>query len=594
MFAGPVLAQDPVARGLAASRAPLDAYGAVPPANLANAQPRPRLICSGGGASSNTNATPGQQAQFAFEAWCPHGGSQFQFMFPGYANNTSPTRLTYPVPMNLSVRIVHATWDPTVTYTAGQIVRWQSTPSNFTGAGSNNPEFQAVATNTNSMPSTDNANWTAAPVVTPTRISCGGNIYACGLTTITSPAGVVSTQGYFLTDPVNPGTCPSSGCFLEVLGYIAQTGSQVYPIAELPQPRFRGAYLASASSLTDLTATGAASVTISSASNVGMRPIAVLGQGYDGPSVCVAGDSIATGYVGGGLGSSTIVNAGTGYQNGDIVTPNGANASSGAIATPGTIIVGSQTGGVPSQLITATTGSYTNPATIPNQTLPSGTQATTGGHGTGLTVTTTFTTSGNDTGDLEGGKGFLQRGLDAKGIPWASISVSGDRAANWNLTDDYGRYDMMRVIGCHSLAAQLSINDVTFGSTAVQIEGWLNNIASNFLARGGLAAYLFETIPFPTSTDGYLTLGNQTVNATYDPVRQALNTWKNGAALIANGGLFTYTFPLNAVAESSPGSGKTAVDGVTVCPILCDGKHPSINGHIVQSAVISANAAQLK
>lgn len=78
-------------------------------------------------------------------------------------------------------------------------------------------------------------------------------------------------------------------------------------------------------------------------------------------------------------------------------------------------------------------------------------------------------------------------------------------------------------------------NDVTGGQTLAQVQATLLSLWSGAAARG---CKVFQTTitPRTTTTDNFLTLANQTADAT-DPVRVALNTWIRAGSPIDPGTL---------------------------------------------------------
>lgn len=167
---------------------------------------------------------------------------------------------------------------------------------------------------------------------------------------------------------------------------------------------------------------------------------------------------------------------------------------------------------------------------------------------------------------FNGKKGIITRSLGS--IPFLNLSLQGNIAQFW-VARATARALMLPKGS--AIIEQLGINDLNVNSrTPAQVEGDLQAIAA--LKRSGEKFYKTTITPESSSTDGWLTTGNQT------PLQQAnhatLNTdIRNGIAG------FTGFYDLASVWEFTQGSGiwipATSCSGVACTP---DGVHGTQNG----------------
>lgn len=150
-----------------------------------------------------------------------------------------------------------------------------------------------------------------------------------------------------------------------------------------------------------------------------------------------------------------------------------------------------------------------------------------------------------DTGDSLQNSGAIERGLQqAGGYGLLSMTRSGDALGNW-----YGSYNLrfMRMNLLSRLSAEvnmgacvfvvgLCVNDVTAGTTAAAIQLMIQQLCQDLLAFNPAGLFYETCMPGGvTSTDSFATVANQSVTASYDTARKAVNTWLRAGG----GGLFT-------------------------------------------------------
>jgi len=571
-FVTPVLAGSSLPPGT-----PVDAYGNAPRANLGYAAQQFVPVCNNTGINGNGNLTntggTTPQSRGRRVLYCPNGFKSLQLVLTGFYVSSSPAEvdLTAPVPINLGVEIsVAKPWLSTTTYSIGDTVNW---------AGA---QYTAAAGNTNSMPSASNANWTSLAVSRIVAVTCnGGRI--CTVPTATSPSGSTVTQPVYKTDVI-PVSC-TSACWIAVDFWIAQTGSQQYAIGRTGN-YWLGEYWAQAATETDASLTGGNLSPPQGSFSPYMIGAAIGIPNDNRPTVCVAGDSRAAGATGHALYVGTgVTSGGSSYVASDIgkvTTLSNAGGSGNFVYLSAQAIITGVSGGAVTSTAMIDAGDYSIAAS--GIVMPSGAQTLTGGGTTGSGATITpFEAGGFDYGDNFGGKGYIERGLDAAGIPWVSVSRSSDTVAAW-ITRDYDRLAFIQAVGCRDVLVELMINDIG-SSSAATIEANLVKIGTDLASLGTVkGVYLLTAPPVSTSTDGFATLVNQTTN-TNNGVRVAVNNWIRGTPTPFSG-----YFETADLGESSRDSGLWTVTGVT-CQVICDstGFHPTRYGHALMAPAITNN-----
>lgn len=201
-----------------------------------------------------------------------------------------------------------------------------------------------------------------------------------------------------------------------------------------------------------------------------------------------------------------------------------------------------------------------------------------------------------------GGGGYIGRGLNTLGIGLVNCGVQGDTVGNFVTASSYRR--LANILTGRTVIFEYGRNDV---SNLVA----LATIQANLITSWGFANRQYDSViqttitPRPNSSDGYQTVGNQTLIVAAEAIRVPLNTWLRAGAPIMAGAAVTvgtkgalvagaYGHPLTAVidpcvqVETALNSGlwnaaansRTVNDGTTA-------------GSIVTSATIAFTAADL-
>lgn len=556
-------------------------------ADVAAIKPSARPVCSNANENTGVLSPVGQHVNASALFWCPAGIVELRDVFSGVYSNANESKLTDPLPFKVTVAVAWAPWNATTSYAIGDTVTY-ATLSDGTNA---NPFWTATSANTNTPPSPGGGSWTAAASPTFTELTCNGG-GKCQIPTSVDPlTGAVTTAATYSTDTLRTLTCPATGCFIyqKYLGVIY--GAQRQPTNQAQNPG-SGSYFARAAGVpADYTGTGV----YSAANNTygsGWAPAGIIGlPAKTTPTIAVRGDSRELGVVGAALTSWSLTSGGTGYQVGDVVVSPDTGASANGIHAPFKMVVTTVNAGTGAVLTAAVLngGSYANPATT-GQTNPTGAQAMVGGHGSGFSVTPTFsTTGGQDTvGDWTGARGPVARAATILGYPVVKFTVGGDRA-NLNVSASNGRSANLAVMGASTCVNALGINDVTGGATSAQIIASQVALATRDKAAG-CKVYLLTTLPpNPQLTDGATTLGAQTVPAN-DAQRQAYNTWVRTLPSAAYPMLDGF-LDLAVIDEDPTVPGKIQINA-SPCYHSCDGTHrvPASQG---RAAVIIAPKLKL-
>jgi hypothetical protein len=193
-----------------------------------------------------------------------------------------------------------------------------------------------------------------------------------------------------------------------------------------------------------------------------------------------------------------------------------------------------------------------------------------------------------DTGDSAQNSGWIERGLQlAGGYGLLSITRSGDALGSWYLTQNrrFMRLAMLSKLseivnfGSCVFIAGLCVNDVTAGTTTANIEAMIQWLSQDLLAFNPAGLFYSTCMPGAvTSTDSFATVANQSVSASYDTTRKAVNTWLRAGG----GGLFngqsgrTRTGLLDRAALVEANNGGL---GVWNAAMTSDGTHPTQATH---------------
>ncbi|WP_419827854.1 SGNH/GDSL hydrolase family protein [Sphingomonas sp.] len=528
--------------------------------------------------STNASASTSTKYQSRMVLYCPKGADSISLVFGGvFSSTNSESDISVAAPMNLSYAVVPGPWDAAKSYVPGDQVSWY--PVAATG---NNPLYTCVTANTNSMPRPGNAAWAAAPAVAPIPITVEGQ-QLCGLTAQTTAGGTAVTKGWFQTDPFVPQGA-TGPCYVEIRAFVATAGTGNYAL-NYGQPFASGSYLNQGSSVADLTASGNGSVNAAPGSC--LRPLLALGTPAikdDARAVAIVSDSIGTGQMGYGLsGTYTFASGGSGYTSDDIgrvLTSPDTGATAGAVGAPARFVITNVASGAVTGIRMIHSGSYTNVASNPAQTLPGATQTLVGQTaGSGVQISgVSFVTGAMDGGDRGYAQGFLQRALSGAGMRWAGFTSPGDGICNWQARC-YGRLAYLAKSGCTSAIIAIGINDVTGGKTAAQMQAAYLQLARQLKGVGFSGLYLTTMMPGTSSSDGFATLAGQTV-AGYDAVRQSVNAWARGVPAPFDGCIDV------AAAMEAGTTGKWVANGTPGYATI-DGKHPTESGHLLAAAAVT-------
>ena len=412
----------------------------------------------------------------------------------------------------------------------------------------------------------------ASPQTVPSLIvpvTCNGQ-RPCYLPTVTNAATNSVTQGNLITDTVTVNV--PAGTYIAVRTYVFQSSGQKTSLARYsnyPQ----GESCSQSASLTDNSITGAAPFAYS---NSCYTPSVIMGvPATSGPSVCILGTSREIGFTGSAgvyIGASP-VSGGSGYVVGDIGTIFTVPGGAGGVAAQG--VITGVSGGAVAQVLVYQPGSYA--------TLPSSPQAITGGHGTGLSVSISQTGS-YDVPDSFGEQGYVEKGLSGT-VPYMTMARGSSTALGW-AARNYTRIDMILKSGCSSVVDGYGTVDLSSGLATMQAEAI---VRWRQMKSAGKSVYPVTLMPITTSTDGWATTANQSIEA-YESIRTGYNDWlrANLATLPIDG----YFETANAV-ETAQDSGLWKVNG-TAYAYTIDGVHPVSTGISAAAAVIAANKNIIK
>ena len=553
-------------------------------------------VCNNVAMPTGTGTGTSFQYQSRTVLYCPDGVASVRFTFAGnYVSGNTESDNAGPVQIKASYEVAPAPWSASTIYAIGDKVSWYPTFTNT----SSDPLYVAVASNSASAPNGNNSNWTSTAKV-PLPLSFSGSRFGL-IPGVTTTAGTTVSGGWLESDQVLPGPACAVSCYIAVNVYA--TASNGVAVG-LGQHFAAGSAYAATSSQTDITDTTAWG-TPQSAIGSSLRPVLASGipaRNASNPTFCVIGDSRATGATGFGVQATgwSISSGGTGYVASDIgklVTMGRTGATSGAVGDDAKWVIMQVSAGAVTSERLAETGTYSNVTSMPSQTLPTGTQTLTGSTtGTGLALTgITYgaTGGGYDPGDATYAQGYIARGLSAAGARYALFVSPGDTQigtapAGWN-NRRYSRMALIAKSGCTDVIYELGVNALTAGSTAAQIEAVDTTIAYELKGLGVSRVWTTTVSPYPTSTDGYVTLGNQTAGV-QNAATQALNAFRRASALPFDG-VFDEAAVIEHGAASSP-DGLVVVTGAA-CPYMCDAKHYTQGGHALLAPAFTAKAAAI-
>jgi hypothetical protein len=187
--------------------------------------------------------------------------------------------------------------------------------------------------------------------------------------------------------------------------------------------------------------------------------------------------------------------------------------------------------------------------------------------------------------------GFIPRACDAASLPWWKMSVGGEQAST-SLTARLLAAPAATIAVCNWGA-----NDFI----TVSLATWQANCIAKWVAIGALGPRVYHTTitPRSTSTDSWVTTGNQTTNAN-NSVRVNFNNWlRDGAPILsgvaaATGSSAAGTLRAGDVGHPLAGwfevadTVETARDsGIWKANYTGDGIHPNSTAHIAMAAAVT-------
>lgn len=123
---------------------------------------------------------------------------------------------------------------------------------------------------------------------------------------------------------------------------------------------------------------------------------------------------------------------------------------------------------------------------------------------------------------------YLVQACQAASIAWVNIARASELASGFSGTAR--RQRMPLAAGCSHAVVEYGVNDFNGGASLATIQASLLDIWNDYAARR-LRVYQTTITPVATSTDGWLTTGNQTPSAG-NAVRVNLNAWIRAGAPI--------------------------------------------------------------
>lgn len=214
-----------------------------------------------------------------------------------------------------------------------------------------------------------------------------------------------------------------------------------------------------------------------------------------------------------------------------------------------------------------------------------------------------------DTGTVTlGAMGYIGRACVNAGFPVLRIGEGAERALTVASAISYWKRTRLAAM-CTHVISNYGTNDI-FGSsrTLAQVKADLQTLWTMW-SRMGLQVYQCTVLPRPTSTDGNLTLANQSIaNAGQEAVRTGLNSWlrdtsSSGAVAQSSGtlrGIFDpcATIEVNAAGALTLNGGFWAIPagstitgtatGVTTSVITDSGQARTVNGDVGKVLAITS------
>lgn len=170
-----------------------------------------------------------------------------------------------------------------------------------------------------------------------------------------------------------------------------------------------------------------------------------------------------------------------------------------------------------------------------------------------LTAPNTASTSPNPS---EWGFGHWVRALGARKVAYSRLAQGGEQALEWITNADV--FHRQAMINNTSAIIALGTNDIAgAGATAAQVQTYLTTLVAkikNYVDR----VYVSTILPRATSTDGFVTLANQTSTTSnnFSAIKNEVNDW------LRAGNLRVPIIDVADIAESSRNSNKWVVASI--------------------------------
>ncbi|WP_343591899.1 SGNH/GDSL hydrolase family protein [Paracidovorax wautersii] len=208
-----------------------------------------------------------------------------------------------------------------------------------------------------------------------------------------------------------------------------------------------------------------------------------------------------------------------------------------------------------------------------------------------------------DSASTAGGFGWAHRALAGHELVLVNLSQPSERGAvSATSKSTYNRWRWLDFADC--AICEYGVNDLNAGTSLAGLQGHLIRIWRRARDRG-CVVWQTTITPVATSTDGFVTLENQSTSGAYVPggTRVQLNDWLRAGAPLRNGlaayigqpGAILAGHPLHPLygvieladaVESARNSCKWAVDGGAR---TADGVHPLALGHALMAQVVPTN-----
>lgn len=209
---------------------------------------------------------------------------------------------------------------------------------------------------------------------------------------------------------------------------------------------------------------------------------------------------------------------------------------------------------------------------------------TTAPHPAVLIIGDSIAAGTGDAADSNGRLGYVQKAL-GNAIPWANVA-RGSNSAGHEAAEPRGAYRLSIEMGVTDVLLEVGRNDINAGTGAPTALAFLQKIAAPYVASG-IRVWGFTCLPTTSSTDGWATLGNQTIpNSTYETDRLSYNTsLRTSYATYGLSGVFDVA----AIVEQGGASSPTGLWRVDLGAASVDGVHPSA---VLHAAIVSAGTIQ--